>query len=111
MKAHALPPEFLVALSEDFPADFMTSDPQELEAYGRDWTRVHAPSPSAAVFPRTTEEVARFLALCSRHRVAVVPSGGRTGLAGGAVAANGEVVLSLSRMNRMDPVDPLAQTV
>src|SRR5262249_37014155 len=43
--------------------------------------------------------------------VAVVPSGGRTGLAGGAVAANGEIVLSLSRMRRMDPVDLLGSTV
>ena len=43
--------------------------------------------------------------------VAVVPSGGRTGLAAGAVAANGELVLSLARMRRMDPVDVLGATV
>jgi FAD/FMN-containing dehydrogenase len=40
-----------------------------------------------------------------------VPSGGRTGLAGGAVAARGELVLSLERMRRMDPVDELGATV
>jgi FAD/FMN-containing dehydrogenase len=61
--------------------------------------------------PRTTEEVARLLALCNQHRVAVVPSGGRTGLAGGAVAARGELVLSLQRMSRMGPVDLLGNTV
>jgi FAD/FMN-containing dehydrogenase len=37
----------------------------------------------------------------NEHAVAVVPSGGRTGLSGGAVAANGELVLSLERMNRV----------
>ncbi|MEO5970114.1 MAG: FAD-binding oxidoreductase, partial [Bdellovibrionia bacterium] len=63
------------------------------------------------VFPKTTEEVALFLQICSTHKVCVVPSGGRTGLAGGAVAPNGEVVLSLSRMNKMYPVDTLANTV
>jgi FAD/FMN-containing dehydrogenase len=40
-----------------------------------------------------------------------VPSGGRTGLAGGAVAAQGELVVSLARMRRMDPVDTLGATV
>jgi FAD/FMN-containing dehydrogenase len=43
--------------------------------------------------------------------VALVPSGGRTGLSGGAVASNGEVVMSMSRMNKMGEVDTLAQTL
>jgi FAD/FMN-containing dehydrogenase len=55
--------------------------------------------------------VSRLLALCNAHDVPVVPSGGRTGLAGGALAAHGELVLSLSRMRRMDPVDLLGNTV
>ncbi|MBK7397448.1 MAG: FAD-binding oxidoreductase [Myxococcales bacterium] len=95
----------------DFPADFATDDPSTLAEYGRDWTKVHTPSPSLLVRPRTTDEVSRFLRLASAENVAVVPSGGRTGLAGGAVAARGEVVLSLERMRRMDPVDTLGATV
>lgn len=107
----ALPEAVLRSLREGFPQDFLTQEPAELEEYGRDWTRVVAPAPSGVVFPRSTEEVARLLALCHAHRVAVVPSGGRTGLAGGAVAARGELVLSLRRMTRMDPVDLLGLTV
>ena len=106
-----LPADFLSFVSGGFPADFLSQKPEDLQTYGRDWTKVFPPAPAAVVFPRTTDEVSRFLKLCSRHRVRVVPSGGRTGLAGGAVAANGEVVLSLARMNRMDPVDTLAHTV
>ncbi len=102
---------FLDQVCSAFSSDFMTQSPEKLEHFGRDWTRVFLPSPSAVVFPRTTDEVARFLRLCSQERIAVVPSGGRTGLAGGAVAAHGEVVLSLDRMNRMEPVDTLASTV
>src|SRR5688500_16105673 len=102
-----LPAEFLAAL----PAGSATADPAELAEYGRDWTRVHAPAPSAVVFPRSTAEVAAILRLAGEHRVAVVPSGGRTGLAGGAVAARGELVLSLDRMRRLDPVDELGATV
>src|SRR6185295_13661274 len=99
------------AITEGFPADFLSEDPSDLTEYGRDWTRVVAPAPSAIAFPRTTDEVSRLVALCNNSGVAVVPSGGRTGLAGGAVAANGEIVLSLARMRRMDPVDLVGGTV
>ena len=91
--------------------DGLALDAATLAAYGRDWTKEHTPSPSAIAFPRTTSAVSRLLALCNEACVPVVPSGGRTGLAGGAVAAKGEVVLSLERMRRMDPVDPVARTV
>jgi len=102
-----LPADLRTALGPDL----LTDDPAELAEYGRDATRIYEPAPSAVAFPRSTQEVSRILALAGEHRVAVVPSGGRTGLAGGAVAANGELVLSLSRMRRMDPVDELGATV
>ena len=111
MSTAALPDAFLRAIAEGFAPDFLTREPSELAEYGRDWTRVHTPAPSAVAFPRTTDEVARLLALCDTHRVVVVPSGGRTGLAAGAVAARGELVLSLRRMNRIEPVDLLGNTV
>jgi FAD/FMN-containing dehydrogenase len=108
---NALSPQFLAQVAAQFPSDFMTRDGSDLIQFGKDWTKVFAPKPSAIVFPRTTQEVSEFLKICSENEIAVVPSGGRTGLAGGAVAARGEVVLSLSRMTRLDAVDSLAQTV
>ncbi|MFT3924776.1 MAG: FAD-binding oxidoreductase [Myxococcales bacterium] len=102
---------FLDQLAREFPADFFSREQDDLDTYGRDWTRVYAPAPSAIALPRTTEEVARLVRLCNEAQVAVVPSGGRTGLAGGAVAKDGEIVLSLARMRRMDPVDLLGATV
>jgi FAD/FMN-containing dehydrogenase len=98
-------------ITDGFSGDFVTSDPADLAEYGRDWTRVHPPAPSAVALPRTTDEVSRLLAICNEERVGVVPSGGRTGLAGGAVAANGEIVLSLSRMRRLGVIDRLGGTV
>lgn len=103
--------KFLQELRASFPADFISEKEEDLIEFGRDWTRVHTPNPLAVCFPRTTQEVSRFLKLCSAHQMAVVPSGGRTGLAGGAIAAKGEVVLSMVRMNKMGKVDTLAQTV
>ncbi len=94
-----------------FPADFLSEEPADLQEYGRDWTKVYAPAPAAIAFPRTTDEVSRLLALCDQTGTAVVPSGGRTGLAGGAVAAKNELVLSLSRMRRIDPIDRDGATV
>ena len=61
--------------------------------------------------PRDTAEVARVLALCADAGIAVVPQGGNTGLVGGGVPLHGEVVLSLARLTRMDPVDAEASQV
>jgi FAD/FMN-containing dehydrogenase len=101
----------LARIRESIRTDLVSQEASDLAEYGRDWTRVVAPAPSAIAFPRSTEEVSKLLAICNEAGVAVVPSGGRTGLAGGAVAARGEIVLSLSRMRRMDEVDALGGTV
>lgn len=106
-----LPKEFLTQVQADFPKDFLSTSDEDRVTYGKDWTKVFPPNPSAVVFPRSTDEVARFLKFCSKYKVSVVPSGGRTGLAGGAVAPNGEIVLSMTKMCEMGPVDALAQTV
>ncbi|MFO0558152.1 MAG: FAD-binding oxidoreductase [Polyangiales bacterium] len=111
MAAQAPSQAQLEALAALLPQDAFSTDSSDLATYGRDWTKVFDPKPSAVLFPRTTEEVSKILAFCHSNEIAVVTSGGRTGLAGGAVAANGEVVLSLARMHRMDPVDVLGQTV
>ena len=106
-----LPAAFLDSLKADFAADFSSSEPQDLATYGKDWTKVFTPNASLLVRPRSTAEVSRFMKLASAYSVHVVPSGGRTGLAGGAVAKHGEVVLSLERMRALGPVDTQAQTV
>lgn len=88
-----------------------TREAGDLEKYGRDWTRVLDPRPAAVVFPRCSEEVAEVLAFCTRYGVGVVPSGGRTGLCGGAMATQGELVLSLERLRSLGQVDPLGLTL
>ncbi len=58
------------------------------------------------VRPANAEEVARVLAWCYEHDVPIVPRGGGTGYAGGAVPFGG-VVLSLERLNRVRSFEPL----
>jgi FAD/FMN-containing dehydrogenase len=104
-------PGFLESIGREFPVDFASIDPTDLATYGRDWTEAFPPRASILCRPRTTDEVSRLMKLCAGHRVPVVPSGGRTGLACGALATHGELVLSLERMREMQPVDSLGRTL
>ncbi|MFL5982269.1 MAG: FAD-binding oxidoreductase [Gaiellaceae bacterium] len=61
----------------------------------------------AVALPRTAEEVAEVVAWCYEREVPVVPRGGGTGYAGGAVALDGGVVLALERLDRVRSFDPL----
>jgi FAD/FMN-containing dehydrogenase len=91
----------LVELSRRLPELRLLTAPADLEHYGRDWTRRWDPAPLAIALPASAEEVQAIVRWANEQRVAIVPSGGRTGLSGGAVAASGELVLSLERMNRV----------
>ena len=92
---------FLEQLRQDAILDNtqIKTDPDSLDNWGKDWTKHFAPAPSAVLFPKTTEEVAKIVRLANEHQVCLVPSGGRTGLSAGAVASNGEVVVSFDKMN------------
>lgn len=92
---------FIEAIKLTLPANRLLQDANSLLTYGRDWTRFAEPAPSLVVLPETLEQVIAIVKAAYQHRVALVPSGGRTGLSGGAVAAAGEVVLSLEKMNRI----------
>ena len=87
--------------------------PEDTKPYFTDWRRQYAAPAECAVRPASTQEVSAIVALCGREGVAVVPQGGNTGLCGGSVPTGGrrEVVLSLSRMNRIRSVDALDDTL
>jgi len=79
--------------------------------YASDWTGRFRGETPAVVRPREVAEVAAVLALCTGAGVPVVPQGGNTGLVGGGVPLHDEVVLSLTRLNRLGPVDHEAAQV
>ena len=91
----------LAALSEIVGEDWVKTDPAELQTYGTDWTRQFPVAPSVIVMPKTVAEVQAVVKLANDIPFKLVPSGGRTGLSGGAVATDGEVVLVLDRMNQI----------
>ncbi len=111
MTTASLPDGFLARLERELSPDSLLVDESDLVEYGRDRTRMFEPHPSAIALPRTADEVAALVRVCAEARFPVVPSGGRTGLAGGAMATRGELVVSLARLNRLDPVDEIGATV
>ena len=61
--------------------------------------------------PGSTAEVAAICKLASEHRIALVPQGGNTGLVGGQTPHNGEVVISMRRMDRIRDIDTASNTM
>jgi len=88
-------------LDEIFSPKQIARDDESLAHWGRDWTRDKAPAPSAIVFPDSAAQVQALVRKAAEAGIALVPSGGRTGLSGGAVAANSEVVVSFDKMNKI----------
>ena len=91
--------------------DAVATDADTRAAWGRDRTQLRPPAPCAVVWPRDTAGVQAVVRSCAALGVAIVPSGGRTGLAGGAIAADGELVLSLARMDAIAEVDVVGRTL
>lgn len=89
------------SLDKLFSPTRIKRDADALATWGCDWTRSFPVAPSAVVFPETIEEVQALVVLANAEGLQLVPSGGRTGLSGGAVASHGEVVVSFDRMNRI----------
>lgn len=101
----------LSSLHDAVGAEAVLRDPEQLRRYGSDRTQLSPPAPSCVLLPRDADAVSRALQVCAAHRLAVVPSGGRTGLSGGAIAARGEVVLATERLDAIGGVDAVGRTV
>ena len=95
-------------LVEIVGSDWVKTDDVELQYYGKDWTNVFHSDPIAIVLPSSIEDVQAIVEVAMDYQVALVPSGGRTGLSGGAVAEQHEIVVAFDRMNKIlnfDAVD------
>ncbi|MBM3557555.1 MAG: FAD-binding oxidoreductase [Alphaproteobacteria bacterium] len=87
-----------------------SEDPEVIAPLVKDWRGNLGGASILLLRPANTEEVAKVLALCHESGTAIVPQGGNTGLVGGALA-QGEPILSLSRLNRIRAVDILNDAV
>jgi len=79
----------------------------EAAPFCTDWRGLFTGQALAVLRPGSTAEVAACVELCAARGIAIVPQGGNTGLSGGATPFDGEVVLSLGRLNRVRALDPV----
>lgn len=101
----------LADLASFLKPDQIKTDAETLKTHGKDWTSYFDIKASAVVFPEKTEDVAALVQWARKTKTSLIPSGGRTGLSGGACALNGEIVVSFDRMNRIRDFNPTDQTV
>ena len=84
---------------------------EDVAPFVRDWRGRYAGSALCVARPGSVDEVAAVIRLCAAAGVAIVPQGGNTGLCGGATPRGGEVVVSLTRLNRIRAVDAADNTL
>ncbi len=93
--------DILDSLKKIFDDNCVLNDSESLQTFGKDWTKTHQPDPLAIVFPKSTEQIQALVKFANQESLSLVPSGGRTGLSGGAVAANKEIVVAFDKMNQV----------
>jgi FAD/FMN-containing dehydrogenase len=89
-------------------------DPAELEPYLTEWRGLFRGQTPLLLMPASVTEVSAILRLCHEHGISVVPQGGNTGLAGGAIPGlegKAEILVSTRRMNIIREIDAANYTM
>lgn len=107
----ALSGQQLKALENIVSKEQILVEPDALARFGKDWTSAYDPAPGAIVLPKTIEQVQAIVKFANQEGIALVPSGGRTGLSGGAVAMHQELVVAFDKMNRISDFNAIDRTV
>jgi FAD/FMN-containing dehydrogenase len=105
--------DLLTALRAIVGDSHVLADESDRAPYEADWRGRYKGRAICVARPADTQEVAAVVCACAEHGVAVVPQGGNTGLVGGGVprVMGNEVVISLSRLNRVRAIDPANNTL
>ena len=107
----ALAPDLLARFTAIVGPKYAVTSPQDQEPYlveMRDLYHGHTP---VVLRPGSVAEVAAILKLANETKTAIVPQGGNTGLVGGQIPHHGEVVLSLTRLDKIREVDPISNSM
>ena len=90
--------------------DQILTESSDLSSYGKDWLSFYTPNALGVVFPKKTEDVCKLVQWAIQNKIALIPSGGRTGLSGGATALHRELIVSFEKMNQLMEWNELEQT-
>ena len=98
-------PEILAQIKSIVGPEYVFTDEDSFEKYGRDETeRLHY-YPAVVVKPRKTEEIGALMQLANKHLIPVTPRGAGTGLTGGALPHLGGLVIAMERFNTILEID------
>src|SRR3984893_10527232 len=114
MSIHAAPvpsPDLLARFAAIVGEKYAVTDPSAQAPYLVEMPGLCPGPPPRVLRPGTPAEVAAILRLANETKTPIVPQGGNTGLVGGQVPLGGEIVLSLTRLDRIREVDPISNTM
>jgi glycolate oxidase len=97
--------EILAQIKSIVGAEYVFTDEESFEKYGRDETEKLHYSPAVVVKPRTPQEIAALMQLANKHLIPVTPRGAGTGLTGGALPHLGGLVIAMERFNSILDID------
>jgi len=98
-------PQLLEQFKIILGAEFVFTDTDSIEKYGKDETEQLHYAPQVVVKPRHANEIAQLLKICNEHLIPVTPRGAGTGLTGGALPHLGGLVISMERFNSILEID------
>jgi FAD/FMN-containing dehydrogenase len=107
----SLPPELLKRFTAIVGDKYAITDKDTQQAYLVEMRDLYHGRTPVVLRPSSVEEVSAILKLANETRTAIVPQGGNTGLVGGQIPHHGEVVLSLTRLDKVREVDPVSNTM
>jgi len=105
--------DLIAALRQRLGPHGVLTDPADTAPYCEDWRRLYRGRTPAVLRPAATAEVAEAVRLCAERGVPIVPQGGNTSMVGGAAVSEdgSQIILSLSRLNRVRAIDPVDMTM
>jgi FAD/FMN-containing dehydrogenase len=106
-----LPPELIDKFRAIVGDKYALTDAADIAPYLVEERNLFQGRSPLVLRPGSTAEVAAICRLASAHRIALVPQGGNTGLVGGQTPHNGEVVISLKRMDKIREIDTASNTM
>src|SRR5438270_4372875 len=111
LPVRALTPDLIARFAAIVGDRYAVTAPSEIAPYlSEERDLYHGRSP-LVLRPGTVAEVAAILGLANATGTPIVPQGGNTGLVGGQTPHDGEIVLSLTRLDRIREVDPTSNTM
>jgi D-lactate dehydrogenase (cytochrome) len=104
-------PELLARFAAIVGERYAITDPAAQEPYLIEMRDLYHGATPMVLRPGSTAEVSAILKLANETGTAIVPQGGNTGLVGGQLPFNGEVLLSLNRLDKIREVDATSNTI